>query len=212
MNVVIVDYGMGNLRSVEKALEKVGVSAVVSSHRDDVLNAAALVVPGVGAFGDAMEELSRLDLVAPLRQRAAAGVPILGICLGLQIFFEESEEAPGVRGLGLVQGRVRRFSSEAGLKIPHMGWNALNIRAGSRLFQGVPDGAYVYFVHSYFVAPTDEQVVAATTYYGVRFAAAIETRNILGVQFHPEKSQRTGLNILANFGRIIGQAAAGAGR
>jgi len=212
MNVVIVDYGMGNLRSVEKALEKVGVSAVVSSHRDDVLNAAALVVPGVGAFGDAMEELSRLDLVAPLRQRAAAGVPILGICLGLQIFFEESEEAPGVRGLGLVQGRVRRFSSEAGLKIPHMGWNALNIRAGSRLFQGVPEGAYVYFVHSYFVAPTDEQVVAATTDYGVRFAAAIETRNILGVQFHPEKSQRTGLNILANFGRIIGQAAAGAGR
>ena len=210
--IAIIDYGMGNLRSVEKALEKVGVSAVVSSHRDDVLNAAALVVPGVGAFGDAMEELSRLDLVAPLRQRAAAGVPILGICLGLQIFFEESEEAPGVRGLGLVQGRVRRFSSEAGLKIPHMGWNALNIRAGSRLFQGVPEGAYVYFVHSYFVAPTDEQVVAATTDYGVRFAAAIETRNILGVQFHPEKSQRTGLNILANFGRIIGQAAAGAGR
>jgi glutamine amidotransferase len=212
MNVVIVDYGMGNLRSVEKALEKVGVPAVVSSHRDDVLNATALVVPGVGAFGDAMEELSRLDLVVPLRQRAADGVPILGICLGLQIFFEESEEAPGVPGLGLVQGRVRRFSPAAGLKIPHMGWNALNIRAGTRLFEGVPDGAYVYFVHSYFVAPTDEQVVAATTAYGVRFAAAIETRNIFGVQFHPEKSQRTGLNILANFGRIIGEAAAAGGR
>ncbi|MGC8741046.1 MAG: imidazole glycerol phosphate synthase subunit HisH [Candidatus Sumerlaeaceae bacterium] len=203
MKVVIVDYGMGNLRSVEKALEKVGVNSLISASAEDIFSADAVVVPGVGAFGDAMNELTRLDLVSPLRQRVLDNIPVLGICLGLQVFFESSEEAPGVSGLGFVRGTVRRFPADCGLKIPHMGWNSLTICKNSQLFGGVRDGAHVYFVHSYYVEPTDPKVVAATSEYGLSFCAAIEHQNLFGVQFHPEKSQTVGLTILSNFARIL---------
>ncbi|MGB9692443.1 MAG: imidazole glycerol phosphate synthase subunit HisH, partial [Candidatus Sumerlaeaceae bacterium] len=166
-------------------------------------SADAVVVPGVGAFGDAMNELTRLDLVSPLRQRVLDNIPVLGICLGLQVFFESSEEAPGVSGLGFVRGTVRRFPADCGLKIPHMGWNSLTICKNSQLFGGVRDGAHVYFVHSYYVEPTDPKVVAATSEYGLSFCAAIEHQNLFGVQFHPEKSQTVGLTILSNFARIL---------
>lgn len=202
MRLVIVDYGMGNLRSVEKAFAKLGLQAEVTSSEDRLREASALVVPGVGAFGDAMTELERLGLVAAIQEKARQGTPILGICLGLQIFFEESEEAPGARGLGLLPGRVERFSPTIGLKIPHMGWNSLEIRPGSRLFAGVSQGAFVYFVHSYFVRPSDPNVTAAWADYGTRFTAAIETGVLFGVQFHPEKSQQVGLRILENFACI----------
>ncbi len=203
MKLVIVDYGMGNLRSVEKALEKVGMRPVISSAVEDVSSADALVVPGVGAFGDAMKELLRLGLVEPLHRRAKEDVPILGICLGLQIFFSESEEAPGIPGLGLIAGVVKRFPSGRGLKIPHMGWNSLAMKNSPRLLAGVPSGSHVYFVHSYYVAPANEEVIAATCDYGEPFCAAIERGNLFGVQFHPEKSQSVGLQILSNFAQIV---------
>lgn len=205
MKLVIVDYGMGNLRSVEKALEKLGTSPVISSRADDICNGDGIIVPGVGAFGDAMAELGRLGLVEVLRGRAKEGVPLLGICLGLQILFDRSEEAPGVEGLGLVRGDVRRFSLPSEFKIPHMGWNALRITPNSRLFAGIPDGSHVYFVHSYYVCPKDDSVVAATSDYGSPFAAAIEMGNLFGVQFHPEKSQTVGLQILTNFINFVRQ-------
>ncbi|MCX7624814.1 MAG: imidazole glycerol phosphate synthase subunit HisH [Candidatus Sumerlaeaceae bacterium] len=205
MKLVIVDYGMGNLRSVEKGLEKLGTSPVISSRPDDINDADGIIVPGVGAFGDAMGELRRLGLVETLRHRAETGVPLLGICLGLQILFERSEEAPGVEGLSLVRGDVRRFSLPAEFKIPHMGWNALEITPSSLLFAGIPNGSHVYFVHSYFVDPEEKSVVVATSEYGIRFAAAIERDNLFGVQFHPEKSQTVGLQILRNFVEILHQ-------
>ncbi len=204
MKIVIVDYGMGNLRSVEKALNKVGINAEISSQREAIFTADGLVVPGVGAFGDAMAELQRLNLVDALREQAAKGVPLLGICLGLQILLDESEEAPGMEGLRLVRGRVRRFSPTLNLKIPHMGWNALNIHPNSRLFAGIAQGVHVYFVHSYYVEPEDPSATAATSDYGIPFTAAVEKDNIFGVQFHPEKSQEVGLNILSNFARLLG--------
>lgn len=205
MKLVIVDYGMGNLRSVEKALEKLGTSPVITSRADEICTGDGIIVPGVGAFGDAMAELSRLELVEVLRRLAKDGIPLLGICLGLQIFFDQSEEAPGVEGLGLVRGDVRRFSLPPEFKIPHMGWNALRIAPNSHLFAGIPDGSHVYFVHSYYVDPKDDSVVAATSDYGIRFAAAIEKGNVFGVQFHPEKSQTVGLQILTNFVDVVRQ-------
>jgi glutamine amidotransferase len=205
MKLVIVDYGMGNLRSVEKALERLGSPPIISSKAEDLAEADGLIVPGVGAFGDAMQELERLELVEPLRAKVREGVPLLGICLGLQILFEESEEAPGVAGLGLVRGKVRRFVLPPNFKIPHMGWNSLSLSPSSRLFRGIPENAHVYFVHSYFVDPVDPQVIAARSDYGGPFTAAIEQGNLFGVQFHPEKSQAIGLRILANYTEIVAE-------
>ncbi len=201
--ITIVDYGMGNLRSVQKAFEWVGATARITDSPAAVRRAGRLVLPGVGAFGDAARELRRRRLWEPVIARLRAGVPFLGVCLGLQLLCERSEESPGVRGFGLLAGRVRRLPRRpASLKIPHMGWNQLR-RGGAAarcpVLRGVPDGAYVYFVHSYYAAPADRRVVAATTTYGCPFPAVVWQDNVVATQFHPEKSQRAGLTMLKNF-------------
>ncbi|MBX7246816.1 MAG: imidazole glycerol phosphate synthase subunit HisH [Candidatus Sumerlaeaceae bacterium] len=199
--ISIVDYGMGNLQSVQKALAKLGFEATLISTPEEVKAATKLIIPGVGAFGDAMKGLAERGLVPALREAAADGKPIMGICLGMQVFFESSEESPGVEGLGYFKGTVKRFIPN-GHKIPHMGWNNLQICGKPRLLAGLGNEPFVYFVHSYFVAPTESDVAAATCEYGETFVAAVERGNLCGTQFHPEKSQDVGLGILANFARI----------
>ena len=198
MSVAIVDYGMGNLRSVSKACERLGATVTIVDSPAAIAGAQRLIVPGVGAFGDAVHELNRRGVVGAIRQFAASGRPVLGICLGLQIFFHSSEEAPGVEGLALLPGTVRRFRSDS-LKIPHMGWNRLDVRPSSRLLGALGPDPFVYFVHSYYVVPEDDSVIAATADYGIPFVAAVERHALFGVQFHPEKSQHTGLEILRRF-------------
>jgi glutamine amidotransferase len=208
--ITIVDYDSGNLRSVTKALESLGVEVLVTSDPAQVIRAERLIVPGVGAFGDAMEQLNARGLVEPIRQYAASGSPFLGICVGLQLMFDSSEEAPGVEGLGLIPGVVRRFASAPGRKIPHMGWNRIEVSSGSTDALGVlsgldgPDGGpYVYFVHSYYVEPKDQAaVLASTNYDGFEFCSVAAMGNMAGTQFHPEKSQSAGMRILANFAGI----------
>lgn len=197
-NLVIVDYGMGNLHSVNQALLKVGCKAKVSSSAEDVARAYALVLPGVGSFGRCMENLDQLGLIAPLIKHLKAGRPYLGICLGYQILFESSQESPGVLGLGFLSGQVIRFPS-LGLKIPHMGWNTVNLRRPNLLFSGIAPKSYFYFVHSYLVEPKDEEMVVTSTEYGLNFASSVQSGNLFACQFHPEKSQRLGLRFLANF-------------
>ena len=205
--IVIVDYGMGNLRSVQKALQRVGGEACVSDRPEDVARAERLVVPGVGAFGDAMRALEERGLVEPIREFVRRGRPVLGICLGLQIFFEESEEtgAAAARGLALFKGRVVRFGDAVvrqGLKVPHMGWNAVEPVRPSSLFAGMSEGGvYFYFAHSYYAEPADETVVVGRTEYGIRFASVVARENVAATQFHPAKSQAAGLALLENFVR-----------
>lgn len=199
MLVIVVDYGVGNLRSVTKALEFLGCQAKLTSDPDEVVKAKKLVLPGVGAFGAGMENLRRLNLIEPIKDAVKRGTPLLGICLGLQLLFEESEEMGQHEGLKLVRGKVVRFPEIDGIRIPHMGWNSICIRNREPLFVGVPDESMVYFVHSYFPVPEDESVVAATTEHGVEFVSAIAVDNIFGTQFHPEKSSQVGLQILRNF-------------
>ncbi|MGQ9462159.1 MAG: imidazole glycerol phosphate synthase subunit HisH [Candidatus Fervidibacter sp.] len=199
MLVVVVDYGVGNLRNVTKALEFLGCEAKLTSDPDEVVKAKKLVLPGVGAFGAGMENLKRLNLIEPIKDAVKRGTPLLGICLGLQLLFEESEEKGQHEGLKLVRGKVVRFPEIDGVRVPHMGWNSICIRKCEPLFVGVPDGSTVYFVHSYFPVPEDELVVAATTEHGVEFVSAIAVDNIFGTQFHPEKSSQVGLQILRNF-------------
>ncbi len=195
----IIDYDAGNLRSVQKALEALGNQAVITRDRDEILGADRVILPGVGAFGDAMEKLCQYGLADTIRQAAASGKPFLGICLGLQLLFESSEESPGVEGLAILPGKILRIPDHPGLKIPHMGWNSLSITPGSRLFQGIENGAYVYFVHSYYCKADDESIVAASTEYSTHIHAAVERGNIFACQFHPEKSSSVGLQILKNF-------------
>jgi imidazole glycerol-phosphate synthase subunit HisH len=204
--IIIVDYGMGNLRSVQKAFERIGRQAVVSDRPDDVAKAERLVLPGVGAFADAMTALRGRGLVEPIRDFCRAGRPFLGICLGLQILFDESEEGasvPAETGLGLVPGRVVRFArslEQQGLKVPHMGWNVVEPVGDWPLFAGMPkEKVYFYFAHSYYASPKDQAAAAAMTEYGGRFASAIRVGNIHATQFHPEKSQAVGLAMLENF-------------
>jgi imidazole glycerol-phosphate synthase subunit HisH len=213
--IVIVDYGMGNLRSVQKAFERIGCAAEVTDKPERVAVAERLVVPGVGAFADAVNALRSRGLVDPIRDFCATGRPYLGICLGLQVLFDESEEVPGLtgvtspatgtmeRGLGLVAGRVVRFPASVtrqGLKVPHMGWNLVRPVAPSPLLNDLPpQGTHFYFAHSYYAAPQDEDVTVGRTDYGVSFTCAIRSGNIHGTQFHPEKSQAAGLAILENF-------------
>jgi glutamine amidotransferase len=199
--IAIVDYGMGNLRSVEKAIARTGAAVRVTSDPRQIGEARGVVLPGVGAFGACMENLASRGLVEPVRDAVASGKPFLGICLGLQLLFEESEEFGPVRGLGILPGRVVRFGGSAldGLKIPQMGWNRLKIRRSGGELAGIDEGAYVYFVHSYYVVPSQPDLIAATTDYGVEFAAAIAWENVFACQFHPEKSQGVGLRLLANF-------------
>jgi len=200
--VVVVDYGMGNLRSVQKGFEKVGVPAVVSRDPDKIRKADRLVLPGVGAFPECMKNLARFDLVEPIREFIASGRPFLGICLGLQLLFDESEEFGIHEGLKIIPGACKAFDKNMGLKIPHMGWNEVLFRKETPLFKGIEDGSHFYFVHSFYVAPVNGSDVAATSVYGIEFVCAVSRDNIFAVQFHPEKSQKKGLRILHNFGTI----------
>lgn len=197
--IAIIDYDAGNLRSVEKALFSLGEEAVITRNQEEIFSADKVVLPGVGAFGDAMEKLNQYGLTDVIRQVAAKGTPFLGICLGLQLMFESSEESPSAEGLGLLKGRILRFPDRPGFKVPHMGWNSLDIRPDSRLFSGISPGEYVYFVHSYYLKAENEEAVAAAAEYGVRIHAAVEWGNLYACQFHPEKSGDTGLKILKNF-------------
>jgi len=197
--IAIIDYGVGNLFSVEKALQAAGAEVRVTGSRDDVQEAEKLVLPGVGAFGDCMEEFTRSGLAPVLKERVAAGVPLLGICVGLQILFEDSEESPGVPGLGLIKGHVRRITAP-GLKVPHMGWNAIEpTREKSYLFRELELPSYVYFVHTYHAVPDERSVISSVTNYGTELTASVQQGNIQATQFHPEKSGDVGLAILRNF-------------
>ena len=194
----IIDYGAGNLQSVEKALRHIGCGCFVTADPAALLASKAAVLPGVGAFGDAMKSLRARGLEEPIRAFIASGKPFLGICLGLQLLFESSEESPGVAGLGLLKGKILRLPAESGLKIPHIGWNSLTIRKPGGLFAGVEGEPYVYFVHSYYLQ-AEEDVVAATAEYGAAIHAAVQKDNLLACQFHPEKSGEVGLKLLRNF-------------
>ena len=198
--IAIMDYGVGNLFSVEKAFLYLGADAAITSNLDVLRRADKIVLPGVGAFGDCMKNLRASGMIPVLNERVKAGVPLLGICVGLQILFEGSDESPEAEGLGFFRGRVRRIQAE-GLKIPHMGWNSLTVmrEAKSDLFRGLPENPFVYFVHSYHAAPEDEDIVTATADYGERLTAAVAKDNICATQFHPEKSGDVGLRILKNF-------------
>ena len=195
----IIDYDAGNLRSVEKALQALGEETVITRDRDEILAADRVILPGVGAFGDAMEKLHQYGLVEIIRQVVQKGTPFLGICLGQQLLFEESEESQGVPGLGILKGKIRRIPNTPRLKILHMGWNSLTLRPETRLFSGLGEEPYVYFVHSYYLEAADPEIVAASADYGVVIHAAVETGNVFACQFHPEKSSDTGLQILKNF-------------
>lgn len=201
--IAVVDYGMGNLRSVQKALEKVGLEAVITSNPEDLDRARGIVVPGVGAFGDAVHNLERLSLKEKILENIEKGKPYLGICLGLQLLFEYGYEFGEHRGLGVIKGSVVRFDEKLDIKIPHMGWNQVWIKKESRMFDQIEDGEFFYFVHSYYGKPEDVEVVSTTTDYGVDFCSSVEVENIWAVQFHPEKSQRAGLKLLSNFKRFL---------
>lgn len=217
VRIRIIDYGMGNLRSVQKAFEHVGAQAVVTNDPAVVEAAQGVVLPGVGAFGDAMRNLERLGLVETIHRVVEAGTPFLGICLGQQLLFESSSEMGHHTGLGILRGQVRRFDEgEAGhnfsLKIPHIGWNQIHLCKPDPLLEGVADGSFAYFVHSYYVAPADPDVILATTDYGIDFASIVGRDHVWGIQFHPEKSQDVGLQILENFVRIVESAPTREGR
>ena len=197
--IAIIDYDAGNIKSVQKALQYLGQEAVLTRDREVILSADRTVLPGVGSFGDAMEKLKGYGLSEVVREFAATGKPFLGICLGLQLLFEESEESPGVQGLGLLKGKIRRIPEGEGRKVPQIGWNDISIHPDSRLFRGIPDHSYVYFVHSYYLEAADRKEVAATREYGVSIDAAVEAGNVYACQFHPEKSSDVGLGILKNF-------------
>ena len=197
--IAIIDYDAGNIRSVEKALQFLGQEVKITRDREEILGADKVVLPGVGSFGDAMGKLHQYGLVEVIRQVAEKKTPFLGICLGLQLLFERSDESPGVEGLGILKGEILRIPEGEGRKIPHMGWNSLELRNQGRLFAGLSGEPYVYFVHSYYLKARDEQIVKATTEYGVNIHASVEQDNIFACQFHPEKSSDTGLKILKNF-------------
>lgn len=197
--VAIIDYDAGNIRSVEKAAALLGHETIVTRERETILSADHVILPGVGAFGDAMDKLHRFGLVEVIQEAVERKLPFLGICLGLQLMFESSEEAPGVAGLGLLQGKVLRIPEGEGVKIPHIGWNSLMFPNQGRLFDGIAEGAYVYFVHSYYLQAKDSQIVTAATEYGALIHASVERDNLFACQFHPEKSSETGLKILQNF-------------
>lgn len=203
--IAIIDYDAGNLRSVEKAFQHLGASPVITREPDQILAADKVILPGVGSFGDAMAKLQQYQLTNVIHDTVKKGTPFLGICLGLQLLFESSEETPGVKGLGICRGNILRIPDTPGLKIPHMGWNSLSYTAephgnpSGRLFRDIPEDSYVYFVHSYYLKATDPSIVTATADYCTRIHASIEQDNVFACQFHPEKSGSTGLMILKNF-------------
>ena len=200
--IAIIDYDAGNLKSVQKALEFLGQEVVISRKHDEILSADKVILPGVGNFGDAMEKLKNYNLIDPIHEVAARIIPFLGICLGLQLLFEGSDESEGVRGLGILKGEIRKIPDAPGLKIPHIGWNSLRFMNDGRLFRNIDDDAYVYFVHSYFLKAKEPEIVKAVTEYGTIIDASVEKNNIFACQFHPEKSGDVGLQILKNFAEI----------
>ncbi|SHJ68341.1 imidazole glycerol phosphate synthase subunit HisH [Hespellia stercorisuis] len=197
--IAIIDYDAGNIKSVEKALVLLGQEVKITRDPKEILSAQKVVLPGVGAFGDAMEKLNQYELVPVIRQVVERNIPFLGICLGLQLLFERSDEAPGVEGLGVLKGEILRIPDGEGLKIPHMGWNSLHLENGGRLFVGLEEGAYVYFVHSYYLKASEPEIVKASTEYSTHIHASVEKGNVFACQFHPEKSSDVGLQILKNF-------------
>lgn len=202
--IAIIDYDAGNLKSVEKALLALGEDVLVTRDREKLLAADKVILPGVGNFGDAMEKLKSYGLVPVIHELAEMGKPFLGICLGLQLLFERSDEAPGVEGLGILKGEIVRIPDGEELKVPHIGWNSLHLQNDGRLFRNLPEEPYVYFVHSYYLKAEDPEIVKATTEYGVTIDASVEQGNVFACQFHPEKSSRVGLKILENFAKLEG--------
>lgn len=198
--ISIIDYGMGNLRSVEKALLYLGFKAKITSASKDILNADAIILPGVGAFSEAMKNLERLKIKESILKSLKNGKPFLGICLGMQLLFTESEEFGKTLGLNIILGKVKKFPKK--LKTPHLGWNQIEFESNSKLLKGISNYSFVYFVHSYYVEPEDKKVILAKTNYGIKFTSMIAKENIFGCQFHPEKSQDVGLKILKNFGSM----------
>ena len=197
--IAVIDYGAGNLQSVVKAFHFIGCDILVTADQDELKQASAAVLPGVGAFGDAMNCLKQSDFVNPVLDFIESGKPFLGICLGLQLLFEGSEETPGVSGLGVLRGKIIRIPAETGLKIPHIGWNSLAVKENAGLFKNLEPNPYVYFVHSYYLKAENPNVVSSTTNYGVEIDASVQRGNLFATQFHPEKSGKTGLQMLKNF-------------
>ncbi len=197
--VAIIDYDAGNIKSVEKALLHLGEEVIITRDREQILNSDKVILPGVGAFGDAMEKLRSYGLDKVIYEVVERKIPFLGICLGLQLLFEKSDETPGVKGLGILPGEILRIPDKEGIKIPHMGWNSVKIKENARIFKDVPQDPYVYFVHSYYLKAGREEDVAATTEYSTLIHAAVEHDNVFACQFHPEKSSEIGLKILKNF-------------
>ena len=197
--IAIIDYDAGNLKSVEKALLYLGEQVVIARDEERILSADKVILPGVGSFGDAMEKLHEYELIPVIHKVVQKGTPFLGICLGLQLLFEGSEECPGVEGLGILPGEILKIPDQEGLKIPHMGWNSLELTNEGKLFRGLPQDFYVYFVHSYYLKAQDPAIVTASTRYSTRIHAAVEKGNVFACQFHPEKSSDYGLQILKNF-------------
>ena len=197
--IAIIDYGAGNLQSVKKAFDFIGAESVITDNPETINACDKILLPGVGSFGDAMDSMTQKGLVETVKQNAMSGKPFLGICLGLQLLFEESEESPGVKGLGIFKGKIKKFSPDMGLKIPHIGWNSLEIKQKETLFKSIPENSYVYFVHSYYLHAEDENEIATVTNYGIDFHSAVGKNNIFATQFHPEKSGDVGLQILRNF-------------
>lgn len=197
--IAIIDYDAGNIKSVEKALQYLGEETCVTRNPEEILAAEKVILPGVGAFGDAMQKLHQYGLVEVIKEVVNRRKPLLGICLGLQLLFESSEESPGVEGLGILKGKIVRFPEDAGVKIPHVGWNSLQYPNSGKLFVNVPENAFVYFVHSYYLKAEDPQIVTASAWYGTQIHASVEKDQVFACQFHPEKSSETGLRILKNF-------------
>ncbi len=200
--IAIIDYGMGNLRSVTNAFRRLGADMTITRDESAIRESTALVLPGVGAFGKCVENLKSFGLFDLLKEQIGEGKPYLGICLGMQILLESSEESPGVEGLGVIKGRVVRF--RGAMKIPHMGWNSVEIKKPSTIFDSVPSGSYFYFVHSYYPEPLEESAIATVTDYGSKFASSLQRENVFASQFHPEKSQAVGLKLLSNFVKSCG--------
>ncbi len=201
--IAIIDYDAGNIKSVEKALISLGEEVVVTRQPQEILQADGVILPGVGAFGDAMEKLHSYGLVDVIKQVVAKNTPFLGICLGLQLMFESSEETPGVEGLGLLSGRIVRIPDGEGIKVPHIGWNSLSYPNQGRLYKGIQEHSYVYFVHSYYLQAQEPEIVMAATEYGTYIHASVEKGNVFACQFHPEKSSSVGLKILQNFIDVV---------
>ena len=202
--IALVDYDAGNVKSVEKAIEKLGAKHILTSNPSEIQKADAVILPGVGNFGDCVSKLKERGLDKALIEYAATGKPFLGICVGLQLLFEESEESPGVKGLGILPGKIKRFPASEGLKVPQIGWNDITESSG-RLLEGIDKGTYFYFVHSYYLECDDPSIVTSKTEYGITYDSSVESGNVFATQFHPEKSSDAGLKVLSNFLRIAGE-------